>query len=182
MLATGDKNGDVDLWELPAGKRTHLGRHGFKVVGLAFLPNSKTLVSGGWEGAIKLWSIPTNRTLTKASTDAPKELDGWHRPLLALAVADDGKTLVSASMRTMRLRDIPNGETRREFPAGGAFALVLSKDGKLLASSSDDGKVQVWDTTTGRKRVTLSTSMTIVQSLGWSPWTSPRTVDTQLRV
>ncbi len=65
----------------------------------------------------------------------------------SIMFSSDGKSIVTASNRTVQVYTAGTGELRRHFVSQGdciGFATFAS-DGRYIASGSDDGAVQVWD-------------------------------------
>jgi WD40 repeat protein/serine/threonine protein kinase len=92
-LADGGGPGWVKLWDLGLRReKAILNGHKGRVLGLAFAPDGKTLVSCGGEcnhfGEIKLWNAVTGRELLVL--EGPK---GW---VECVAFAPDGRKLVTA--------------------------------------------------------------------------------------
>lgn len=61
ILATDNESNGITLWNLQTGKLMHTLRgHPNTVTSLAFSADSQILVSGGSEGLVKIWRIPTS--------------------------------------------------------------------------------------------------------------------------
>lgn len=61
ILATDNESNGITLWNLQTGKLMHTLRgHPNTVASLAFSADSQILVSGGREGLVKIWRIPTS--------------------------------------------------------------------------------------------------------------------------
>lgn len=122
---------------LPEGAVAMLGtRHGRSqgmVRSLAFTPDSKTLVSCGWEGCIRLWDSETGRLLRKLSREPIYHMDG-------LSLANDGRTLATRTESkpgitwTADVWDLVTGKTTFSLRSQSLLGQVaLSPDGKTLA-------------------------------------------------
>ncbi len=63
-FATGDKAGDVWLWDLETGKRLfQLGAHDDRVKTLVFSPSGSILATGGMDQKVRLWHVEDRRLL-----------------------------------------------------------------------------------------------------------------------
>jgi WD40 repeat protein len=61
ILATDNESNGITLWNLQTGKLMHsLRGHPNTVASLAFSADSQILVSGGSEGLVKIWRLPTS--------------------------------------------------------------------------------------------------------------------------
>ncbi len=101
--------------------------HGEVVLTVDFMPDSKTLATGGWDNAIRLWDIGTWKEI------APPLM---HKEVVnALAISPDGKTV--AAISNYRSLNLWNPATSRElalFKAAGVQYLLFSPDGQNLAT------------------------------------------------
>jgi WD40 repeat protein len=169
-----DRYGDA----LPAGAIARLGtiRYRFAGGGLAFLPDSKTVVSVRASHAISFWDARTGRLVREIDTT----------PLLlghqALAFSQDAKRVaVSGSIRNegkpgwrivIRVYDLALGKELRTFerePLDGAYALALSPDGKLLFSLGRKGDLRIEEVATGAERLRQKFPGDVMASLAVSP-------------
>ena len=154
QLAVGSNIG-VWLYDVETGKEISLFPG--MCQSLAFSPDGRFLASGGgkfWESESQLWEIATGR---KASlTDA-------RRPASALQFSKDSNTLISlgsfgstvstlnietGKIDTVNLEGQPESGTRH-LPE--SYALTHDK----VAAGKKDGRIHLWDTTTGKKLFSL---------------------------
>jgi hypothetical protein len=118
---------------------------------VAFTPNGDQLVSGGWDGTIKVWDATINRETTR--------LIGHHHFVNSVAFSADGNDILTGSYRgTAKIWNVRTlSETmtltlRETVDTGGdvGTGVEYSPDGKRIASISHGGTVKVWDAATGR--------------------------------
>lgn len=68
----------------------------------------------------------------------------------AFAISQDGQTMAVSTRSTLGLWDVGTGIFQQDFTeTGRSYTLSFLKDGTHLASLSEKGEVQLWDTTTG---------------------------------
>jgi WD40 repeat protein len=147
LAAASAQNGSIRIWEIEGEKETSL-RHGTAraVQALAFSPDGTVLVSGGSDGALRLWET--------AAWKLKGELD-HHSELRSLAFSPDGNVLISGGLLgTVRLWDVKAQKEllERKGHLFGVSSLTFSRDGERIASGGQDGMVMVWDARS-RKRL-----------------------------
>ncbi len=90
----------------------------------------------------------------------------------AIALSPDGKTLVSASVGTIRIWNLRTGSLVR--PPNSVHSqqsvntLAVSPDGSILASGGGDNKVILWDLKTGRRMRTIAAHKAAVNAIAFS--------------
>ncbi len=148
LLATGAYDQKIRLWDTATGKEVALLKgHNGAVNGLSFRPDGKVLSSASADRTVKLWSIPTGQRLDTLSQPTKEQT--------SVVFSADGKQLFAAgSDNRIRLwhisADAKEGTnkivTSRFAHEGGILRLALSLDGKLLASTSTDKSLKLWNT------------------------------------
>jgi WD40 repeat protein len=97
LLATGDNQGDVRLWNLqPLQEVRLLGSHVGRVKSIAFSPDSAEILTAGDDGTMRLWSTTGRGSM--------KHLGSHTAGIAAIAFSPDGKRLLSGEAdRSVRL-------------------------------------------------------------------------------
>jgi len=165
LLATGDANGDIHLWQVEDGKQlvTCKGHTGW-IRSVAFSPDGSTLVSGSSDYAVKLWNVETGQCL--------KTLQAHTNRVRAVAFSPQGTTIASSSDDcTVRLWDASTGQCLRslQLHTHRVRTVAFSPGVKILASGSDDQTVMLWDVSTGQALRTLQAHNNGVRSVTFSP-------------
>ena len=163
-----DRQRSIKLWnaETLEELRTISG-HQKAVFSLAFSPDGSTLASGSLDRTVKLWSVQsgTERLTFTGHAEGPSRAvvgGDTHDAVRILAFSPDGKTLVSGTVDFLKLWSADSGEeiqtltppkeqlTGTEPP--WLTGAIFSPDGRTLASASWNGRLILWDPTTGRQR------------------------------
>ncbi|HTU21914.1 MAG TPA: sigma factor-like helix-turn-helix DNA-binding protein, partial [Gemmataceae bacterium] len=141
---------------LPPGALTRLGtirlRHGGHAKSVAFTPDGKSLVSGGFDGWAFLWDVATGKRLRAFRGGS----------INSVAIDPKGKTVALADFSDGKviLYELATGKELATCPGhrGGTEIVVFSPDGKWLASAGKDkeiggkdNRIRVWDAATLRE-------------------------------
>lgn len=145
LLATGDAEGGLRLWEVATGKllSSYEGHVGW-VWSIAFNADGQILASCSSDKTIRLWDVNTGKCL--------KTLEEHTSSIWSIAFSADGKMLASGSDEPkVRLWDVSTGQCRYQLTGHTERirSVAFSPDGKSLASGSDDRTVRLWDVNTG---------------------------------
>ncbi|MCX6851060.1 MAG: hypothetical protein NTY98_19295 [Verrucomicrobia bacterium] len=157
MIATGAYDQKIRLWDAATGKELALLKgHNGAVNGLSFRPDGKVLASASADRTVKLWSIPGGQRLdtlsqpTKEQTSVVFSADGKH----LFAAGGDNRIRqwqISADAKEGTNKII----TSRFAHEGGILNLALSIDGQLLASTSTDKSLKIWNTADLTEKIPL---------------------------
>jgi len=177
ILAAGDENGTVTLWDVVSGRVVHaLAGHTGAVFSVGFAPDGKTLASGSDDETVKLWDVATGQM--------SRTLSGHELWVNSVVFAPDGKVLASGSAdRTVKLWDIATGHVLDTFSGHTDWvrSVAFSPDGNVLASGSCGesdaqdpskciaGEIRLWDVATGQMLHTFAGHAGWVRSVAFSP-------------
>ncbi|MFB2833045.1 NB-ARC domain-containing protein [Floridanema evergladense] len=177
-LASCGADCTVKLWNVQDGVciKTFIG-HQHEVFAVAYSPDGQRLASASGDRTIKLWDICNGHCL--------QTLTGHTDWVRSVAFSPDGKILASgAADHTIRLWEVGDGEHRGKDDnlelktqnskllkghTGWVRSVAFSPDGEVLASSSSDRTIKLWDYQTGECLRTYTGHQGSVYSIAFSP-------------
>ena len=124
---------------LPPPKKSSPG-----IFGLGFSRDGRTLVTGNFNGTVKLWDVATGRVLRTLDGHTDVVYKGVFSPdeKLLASCSRDGKIKLWEAATGRELRTL-SGHTRP------VKAVAFTPDGKMLGSVSNDGTLRLWDVASG---------------------------------
>ncbi len=162
----------IRVWDVPDGKLLNtlpppntpsLG--GPLVYDAVFTPDGQSLLIGGGEGVVRVWSWTGGTTNTQT-------LFRHQAPVTQCRLSPDGKRLATAALdRTTVLAEFPGGRPLCPPLAhdSEAIRVVFSPDGRVLATGTYGGAAQLWDASTGRPMTGPLRHDAAVIALAFSP-------------
>ena len=150
LIAYAGQDRSVRLWQIDGGRgRGEAGRlqrtwraHDAAISALDITSGGYSVVSGGADGQVRLWST--------GSTRSQRSLRLHEGRITALAFAPNDRLIASAGEDgIVKLWDPRSGAAPRALRAGAApvNALAFSADGRRVYAAGNDGTVRIWSTT-----------------------------------
>ncbi|HBL12947.1 MAG TPA: protein kinase [Cyanobacteria bacterium UBA11162] len=141
-----------------------LSGHNSFVNALEISSDRQTLFSASADKTIKLWDLPTGKTIYNLTAHTSS--------VNYLVISPDGQTLFSASAdKTIKIWEINTGKEIRTLQGHTSSVnyLEISSDGQKLFSASADKTIKIWDIDTGKEIRTLQGHTSFINSLVISP-------------
>ncbi|MFZ9752551.1 MAG: DUF4365 domain-containing protein, partial [Cyanobium sp.] len=137
--------------------------HQGRVSSVGWSADGQRLVSGGDDGAVRLWMAASGQPLAV--------LEGHQGRVSSVGWSADGQQLASGGADgTVRLWDVVCGRQLAvlEGHQGPVRSVGWNADGQRLASGGADGTVSVWEAASGRQLAVLEGHKGPVLTVGWS--------------
>lgn len=116
------------------------------VFSVAFSPDDKYVLTGGYERTARLWDIESGREI--------RRFEGHSSFAWSVAFSPNGKQVLTGSRDgTARLWNIETGEEIRRFEgdSGAIWSVAFSPNGEQILAGSFDGAANLWEVKTGKR-------------------------------
>jgi len=146
-LAVGSP-GTIHLFDPATGQELRpFPGHREGIYQLAVAPDGKTIATAAGDDTIRVWETATGKEL---------HWQGDVRPSV-LGFAADGKRVIAVAGRTVHFWDVVTGKAtrRHNLEDTDVHAAALSADGAVLATTSTDNLVKLWQTDSGKEIANL---------------------------
>jgi RND family efflux transporter MFP subunit len=153
-VASASVDKTIKIADVASGKTTATWEgHTHMISALAFSPDGKTLVSWGrnagvdeshtGQGEVRVWDVASGKNISTVLGDSSGG-KGTFSP--------DCKTLAWVANKNIILWEVASGKeiATLEGHTGNVIRVVFGPDSKMLASSSSDKTVKIWDVPAGR--------------------------------
>ncbi|BBM81854.1 serine/threonine-protein kinase [Candidatus Uabimicrobium amorphum] len=143
FLASSSKDRSIILWDISTGKQLRrLQGHQLSIYRIVFSPDSKLLASASEDRSVKIWDVNTGEIL--------ENIDEKDRITIYVLFSPDGKKLAYSASKNAYIWDLEK-RTKKVLRGHQGFLtdIAFSKDSKILASSSYDKTIRLWNAQTG---------------------------------
>jgi RNA polymerase sigma factor (sigma-70 family) len=146
VAGTSNGPGAVIVWDRATGKEFRRFDRSERIVGVAFLPDGKTVLSVGGDGTVHLWDLHAGKEI--------RTIAGNQSIARCFALSADGKTVATGGDdNVIQVHDLATGKELHQLQSAGEslHALAFSPDGKSLASGGWRGSLRLWDLSSGKE-------------------------------
>jgi WD40 repeat protein len=153
LLTTG-RTADcaLRLWDLESGKELRrFEGHTKDIRRVAFSPDGRRALSGGFDKTVRLWDLETGKELRSFEGHGDFVESVCFTPDGRRAVSCSGADLVAGSRvlgtdHSIRVWDLATGKQlhRMDPKVGPLYKLEVSPDGRYLLTGSEDKTVRLW--------------------------------------
>lgn len=175
LLASGGADGTVRLWDVGAGEKgSHAQPVGILqanpryVYAIAFSPDGHRLAVAGTELSLRQWDM-TQPDYPEVVTARKVVQAAGEQDIYSVAFSPDGAQVACGGNSLIHLWQGERPPLILRGHAAWIYSLAFSPDSALLASSSGDRTVRLWDTADGRLRAVLSGHSETVYKVAFAP-------------
>lgn len=157
LLASAGDDKIIKIWNVANGREVKsLTGHADKIFKLEFARSGKSIVSGSWDGTFRRWDLLNGQSKILVE-DAVKNAGDENG---VFAVSPDEKILARAFSSRVEFYDLTNGQPVKTLrgQSQAVKTVLLSRDGKYLASGGSDKKVRLWSAASGEMKTLGSLS------------------------
>ena len=169
QILAGASGDSIKLWNLRTGRQfCILSGHNSWVRTVTFSPDGQMLATGSDDATIKLWNLKTREEFCTFT--------GHTRPVYSVVfrpIGNDNFGGIGGNLSPFILEKITvyNSENKAlAAPLTQPFSQTQELGvGKIIASSSDDKTIKLWDIITGQELCTLTDNSSWVHAIAFSP-------------
>jgi len=172
LASAADK---IELWEVASGvRKLEFGDHTKLVVATAFHPTEALLVSSSYDGSVRVWDTTDGTRVAQLHESAAVHDVAFDPSGRWLAAACNDKRVAVWDFEELRQSGFgPSEEHVPSTVLDGHGSPVLSvdfrADGGLLAASTEDGKIVLWEPGSWGRYEILNVDGRILRCVVFSP-------------
>lgn len=163
------------VWDVPARKAVTHFSPPEGTFGAAFGVSDDRRIAAWVDGRVSLLDVAgrVSQTLVDRPADGGMSSSYFHR-IQALTFSPGGDLLASSAPAGggLRLLDVHSSKPRHVLPGRNTaelFNVVFSPDGRMFAAEEEEGVVDVWETSSGRRRCRFLGHRSYQTTLAFSP-------------
>jgi WD40 repeat protein len=146
------EDGGIVFWDVARRRQLEYRMMSDRIWSLAFSPDGKSLVSQGNSLLVNVWTVG-NGTRPSRTLGTPRPKDNtWELTPAGLSFSPDGALLATSSIGdSVTIRNFKSGQPVPPLLSGqigSVSSLAFSRDGKMLASVSNETEIRLWDVDT----------------------------------
>jgi serine/threonine protein kinase len=167
VLATGDHNGSIYLWDLATHKRTMslLDPGSLGVESATFSASGRFLATGDQNGSAYMWNLAARHLTATLTGPGFEAVD-------SAAYSPRGKTLATGDYDGSTYLWGPDGSLTGTLVAPGSnnsvYGVAFSPSGQMLATADVDGSTYLWNVAS-QSRIATLTDSSAVYAVAFSP-------------
>ncbi len=152
LLASASEDNLAIVWDLKTMSILQKLEHEKPIYDLAFLENGKKLVTIGGDQFVRIWSVQTGKLF--------QSIDANFFPLYSLAISSDESLLAVGGGEKKPTISIYEFAKKKWIASDSSqkktiYGLAFHPLNTLIASSSSDHSIQLWDLKTNKKNLLL---------------------------
>jgi WD40 repeat protein len=181
ILAVGDQGG-VHIWEVKSGTHLRMLDVPGYVLGLSFAANGRSLAASGSDQKVRIWETDNGKLLHQLIVDTKFPAENGRRSATfeghfvdSLTFSKDSKFLLTSGPGGTRIWEAATGKKLNLLPEllrdrlGSLDHSTVSPNGRLLAVTSPNGVIGIWDWAEGREVLKMQACSGRVRSIAFSP-------------
>jgi WD40 repeat protein len=187
LIASSGVDQTIRIWNIHTGQTWQsLKGHSGCIWSVTWSPDGTMVASGSDDHTVKIWDVATGQLL--------KTLEGHCSSVRSVNWSPDGAMIASSTdAHTVKVWDVRTGQLLKTLEGRASvssmnrssdgtitagrvgvsyarlgFSINWSPDDAMIASSSEDGTIKIWNVSTGKLLKTLQGHMGSIWSVAWS--------------
>lgn len=174
-VASGGHDESVLLWnvEQEGGSVRKYCCHAGMVNAVTFSPDGRYVLSGSTDSKVRVWDMHTGEIIKEFQSEGEVYSVGYSSDGLYIGAPEDSYTEIYGRHNPIILWNLTPGKEQRQLlgHVSPSWAVDFSPNGRHLASAGQDGKVMIWEVSTGKvfQELTDPKEQHSFRSISYSP-------------